>query len=823
MSKSFLLSRIISQSEQPLLTAPPIFLISFVFALGICLAYFVPFSFFSIVFVASAVLILLSISTGRFYFLPLSLCVFLLIGILFGINSRTRSDRDIALNAPEGWVVLDGTVVSAPESVMQGRKETVSFIFDAKSFFRNGFPHETEGKVQIFLYNPRRSVQFGDFLRLRGILEIPKGPRNPYSFDYAAYLGRSNISKMFRGIGPFCILRQSQGKVPRILRTSEQLRFFLKGRLKELYPSPYHELAAALIFGFRKNIDRKIQDDFIKTGTAHLLAISGMNISLVAGLFYLVLSFLRLPRSFNLILTAVFIGVYALLAGSSSPVLRAAVMGVIVLLGFLLGQDRNLKSAFFFSFFVLLAFKPNTLFQASFQLSFIAMAALIYILPPLEQAAHFLGLRPRESVSLFLPREKTHLIHFQEWLRRFKDSMIQTFLASLAATVGMFPVLVWYFNLFSAVGFLANMIVIPLCTISIACTLFILLLDLVFAPMAHGLAFVPLIFFRLELWFTNYFARIPFGYFYLPRPSWLFFIFYYMFLIGWLFLSHRKILSIARSFCLACMAGVLCFFLVGSNRMLPRYVFFDLGKTEAAFILFSNGSTCLINTGRGFPGDQAYWTLRPYLMASGIQKLDGVLFTKIDGIHAGGFRTLIQHVPSRHLWAAGGVSQTSAWKKYIVSAQSKRLNLRAASEGDRIQFGGSSDIFIEPLVVSRGTISAVRISDGIDEIIYLTDITNKTFESLSQRNDLHSDLVFLPHHEFQISESEKAFLKRIAPRLLILNQQDHFEELRLQFGFLSHTKTIFIGESGGVVLTRAQNQSDLTYKTFLKPLTGQIQ
>ena len=802
---------------------PPIFPLSITFASGIYSARFLPFQFFQIAIMTFAILIFLGSSIKNLRFFPVGLCAFFLLGVLFGSGEKITSNQDIALSTPEGRIVLEGVVISAPESIVKGRKETISFILDAQNFFREGRAYQTKGKVQVFLHNPGRPVQFGDSLRLRGMLEVPNKPRNPHSFDYASYLGQRGISRMFRGIGRFCIVRQSQGNIFQIGLAVDRFRTFLKGRLEQLYPSPYRELAVALIFGFRKNIDRKIQDDFIKTGTAHLIAISGMNISLVGGLFYLALAFFRFPRALNLGLTALFIGIYALLAGSNSPVLRAAIMGAVVLIGFLLGQDRNLKSALFFSFFILLAFDPRVLFQASFQLSFIAMASLIFILPPLEQLAHVFKVKNGDSLSSFLPVERVPAFRVRAWLSRMNDSIIQTFLASLAATIGMFPVLVWYFNLFSMIGFLANIVTIPLCTAAIASSLVVLVVDLICAPLAHWLAFFPLALFRFELWLTDGFAKVPFGYFYLPRPSSLFFGSYYLLLMAWLFLSHRKILSFLRSFCLAAFVISLCFFLIGSKRISSQYVFFDLGKTEAAFISFSNGSTCLINTGRSFPGDQAYWTLRPYLMASGVRKLDGILFTEMDGMHAGGFRTLSRFISLRHLWIGEGADRSSAWKKYIAPAQSKRLDVRSISKNMRVQFGSGQNVYIDFLVVSRGIVSAVRVVDGSSKALYLTDVTSKTFESLLGRDDLSCDLIFLPHHEFQVSESEKVFLKRLAPNFLILNQRDNFEELRAQFEFLPRTKVIFIGESGSVTLRPGKDKRNWTYQTFVSPETGKNQ
>ena len=796
--------------ERNLISVPPIFFISISFALGIWLSHSVPFSFFLVSLVALVGLCILTRLTQNALFTPASAFVLFLIGILFGVNDQTVSSRDITILVQEGPITLEGNVVTVPETVREGRKETVSFVIESNSIFRKGWAHpvQVSGKVQVFLYNPRREIRFGDQLRLRGILEIPRRSRNPHSFDYAEYLARNGIRMVFRGIGQYSVLRQRKGKESWFLSKVNDLRIFLKLRIETLFPSPHHELANALILGFRKNIPRQIQDAFIQTGTAHLLAISGLNVSLIAGLFYLLNQLIGIGRVFNLFLIAFFIAFYTVLAGASFPVLRAGIMGVVVAVGFLIGEERNLKSAFFFAFFILLVFSPSALFQASFQLSFVAMASLIFILPRLEKI--FISIKPQEKFF--------YSSRFYFFLIRIGHSFAQTLIASVAVTMGMFPILVWYFNLFSLVGFLANLFVVPVCTIGIALALALLALDFIFPSLAYWFHFLPLAFFQLELWLVQFFSSASIGYRYVSSPPWFVFILYYGFLFGWLFLPARFVKAKVRSMCLSGVAIVSVVFSVRWMHPSPHFTFFDLGKSsDAAYLSFSNGANCLVNTGKHFPSDQAYWILRPFFMGSQVQRLDSILLTKVDGSHAGGFRTVTEHVKFQKLWTPSGKNAKGPWSKYIGLKEIGNAKIGVVSRGDKIQFRLNSGVHIEILASGSGQILAFKVQDERRKILYLASVRADVFDWLMKAENVNDfDIVFIPHQEFDITKSEERFLARASPRFIVSNQREFLPQFKAQVESITRSKILFLEELGAIEFYFSQN--DWTYKTFLSSL-----
>ena len=116
---------------------PPIFPLSITFASGIYSARFLPFQFFQIAIMTFAILIFLGSSIKNLRFFPVGLCAFFLLGVLFGSGEKITSNQDIALSTPEGRIVLEGVVISAPESIVKGRKEiagTFNMPIDSVSY-----------------------------------------------------------------------------------------------------------------------------------------------------------------------------------------------------------------------------------------------------------------------------------------------------------------------------------------------------------------------------------------------------------------------------------------------------------------------------------------------------------------------------------------------------------------------------------------------------------------------------------------------------------------------------------------------------------------
>lgn len=751
------------------------------FAVGIVLGFnfhlsFLLFLFFSFFLLVAS--IFLHRSSG---FVWLSVLLFVCVGILFGIEEHTFNQCDVRQVAPQKKIVLEGEIVTLPEIAKKGKKETVSFVLSSKSLFQKwkGTSPVT-GNVQVFLYNPGREFQFGDRVRLRGDLELAKTPRNFNEFDYGRYLEIQGIGAIFRSIGRWAVVQQEKGK-PGIFFGLNCLRAHLKARIEGLLSPPYSNLAAAFLFGFRKNIPDVIRDEFVKTGTAHLLAISGFQVSLLGCMFYFLGRMMLVPRQINILVTVLLLLSYTVLTGTQIPAVRTGVMGSLILIGLFFGRERNWENVLWVAFLGMLAWNPSALFSASFQLSFVAVASLLFILPRLKNN-HFLRAKGLEE-SRF------------RWVNRFLTSTHESLFSSFSVTIGMFPILIWYFHLFSFMSFFANLLVIPINFFAVVSMLFVLLVDLFCHGLALWLVAIPKILFQLQLGLTHYFSRVPFAYFYLPLPHASFFFVYYGLLIGWIMAVSRALAKkIQSAIMIALVFVTFGYFLAAYPRNFYIYLF-DLGKTPVIYVSFSNGSNLLIDSGKRFPSNQAYWLLRPYLMAKGVAKIERATFSRMDQTHTGGFSSLADYFAIGETLIPNG-GKSGAMYKYFPTNSFSKARVKKVNDGETIQTGHHS--FVRFYADSTGRIEAYKILDESFRILYLSFVSPDVLRRIKSENHLNYNLVILPHHEFGISTEEIEFLKRTKPEFLVMNQRNREKEIRNSLSGLNIPHLLFMSETGGI-------------------------
>jgi ComEC/Rec2-related protein len=365
----------------------------------------------------------------------------------------------------------------------------------------------------------------GTGLVVRGRLHPPAMLRNPGTFNRPRYLAADGIFREVRLSDP--------GRLVFLAATEtypwgERLRGGIRERLRELDPAA-RAIFLAMLLGDQGEITREMRQNFARTGTSHLLVINGLHLGMVAAVTYF-LSFWLLRRfswlllrvnvvKIATLLAAVLVVFYAWVAGGSPSTQRAEVMVLAYLLVVFLGRPGEVWSALALAALVILALSPLRLFAISFQLSFVAVAALIYIVPRLIRMG---GGREGKSDRPITRATAQVLFRAKEW-----------FMVSLVATLATAPLVAAYFQVVSLLGFLVNLAAIPL--------FLVLALPLgeaaVFAqavsltPVAQGLLFLG----KLPLWLgyrlIEWAAQIPGSAIIMPTPTWLEIALYYVILI----------------------------------------------------------------------------------------------------------------------------------------------------------------------------------------------------------------------------------------------------------------------------------------------------
>jgi competence protein ComEC len=310
-----------------------------------------------------------------------------------------------------------------------------------------------------------KQLHAGDVLFIADTPQPINAPLNPYQFDYAAYMKKQDVFHQLRLKDNYIPAGQEKDLDYHV----ERLRNTLINSFSiHHYPAQIQNLINALLFGQRQDMDKDTTTSYTNAGVVHILAISGLHFTLLfIGLNWLLKPLKRAKRIGYLghfIIIMVLMWLFAFITGLSASVVRAVAMFSFVLTGELFNRRANIYNSLAVSALVLLLAKPNFLFDAGFQLSYIAVFAIVWLQPIYSR----------------MKRSKYWLVNFA------KDTVA----ISLVAQIGILPLSLYYFNQFPLLFLLANVVVIPLSNVVLGLGIAVLLLNFIFPQCAIWVGYV---------------------------------------------------------------------------------------------------------------------------------------------------------------------------------------------------------------------------------------------------------------------------------------------------------------------------------------------
>lgn len=377
--------------------------------------------------------------------------------------------------------------------------------------FRAGSRWRTvSGRAAVIVDGEPPRVRVGDRIRVLGRGLRPAAALNPGEFDFRM---RARAHRCLS------IVRVASARYVRVMRASDWLqvaRFVDELRERgvavlETHISPARApLAAALLLGSRESLPREEADDFLATGTVHILSISGLHVGLLSLALFKLLRVAMLPRGWSLVAVAVVTGAYMLLVRAETPVLRATLLVWLSCLAAAVGRKSPAINALAVAAIVVLAWRPAEVFSAGAQLSFLSTGVLVGI------AAALPGSRqPEDPIDRLIERSRSPTERF---LRRCAWQVWVAFVTGAAVWAATTPLVAAKFHVVSTVGLLVNVLVAPLVALAMAWGFLCLLVASVSTTLAavcgaacdgmlHGIATV-----------VYWAARVPAGHTWVAGP-----------------------------------------------------------------------------------------------------------------------------------------------------------------------------------------------------------------------------------------------------------------------------------------------------------------
>ncbi len=342
------------------------------------------------------------------------------------------------------------------------RTDHQQFSFRPKNFKQDLLVVTTKG-TQYF---------YGDQVLVKGKIVQPK---NFNEFDYEGFLQMQNVYAITR-YPKAIILKNNQGN-PLVYQLLRVKYAFIK-KVQSVLAEPQGSLLLGILIGAKKSLPKNVLDNFTNTGTSHIIAISGYNISVIVTALALLAKYLG--RKFSFWLSLLLILGFVVIAGASASVIRAAIMGGMLLLSFNIGRPYSVTPALSLAAAAMLLLNPKILYwDVGFQLSFLATMGIVYFMPVLEQLT-------------------------EHWPNPVKlKSILLTTLSAIAATL---PLILLQFGNLSLVAPLVNILILPIVPLTM------LLGFLIIVPgVSAGFGFLANFLLIYVLKVTEFFAKLPYA------------------------------------------------------------------------------------------------------------------------------------------------------------------------------------------------------------------------------------------------------------------------------------------------------------------------
>jgi competence protein ComEC len=616
--------------------------------------------------------------------------------------------------------------------------------------------------VQVDRYPGYR---YGDLLEVQGHLETPPVFED---FSYKDYLAARGIHGMMRRPS-VQLLAKGQGNP--VYAAIYALKARAQATIAVILPEPEASLLTGILLGYERGIPQRVADAFARTNTAHVIAISGYNITLIAGLLtWMARRLVGVRWATPVVLVG--LAVYTVLVGAYPAVVRAAVMGGLYVLAVHFGRQTESLISLGVAGFLMTLHTPLILWEPAFQLSFAATLALMVLVPPLQAGFE-------QLLSRVVARERAKTAS-----RFLNDALIVTFAAQLATT----PILVHVVHRFSMVGLLVNFLILPAQPGVMLAGGAATIAGLIWLPMGRLLGAVAYLFLTYTIRVVELMATLPWAAVRVGQLPMVVYAGYYGLLGAVVALSRldrsqlraawqalTAHLNTKLSLAGLSLAGALVWTAALSTPDgLLHVAFLDVGQGDAIFVQTPGGAQLVIDGGPS-PSTMAAEVGRR--MPFWDRSLELVVMTHPDEDHFAGLLPLLERYRVGQVLEPGVRDDTTFYRQWERLIETGRVPVAAARAGTRIALddGVWAEVFNPPdplpsAEASDNTNSVVlRLGYGQVTFLLTGDLDAEGEERLLRQGaDLRSAVLKVSHHGSRAGTT-RAFLAAVQPVVAVIS------------------------------------------------------
>ncbi len=473
------------------------------------------------------------------------------------------------------------------------------------------------------LYSLYNKILPGNKIEIAGIFVKGRERRNPGEFDYNKYLREKGISGFIisNSVNELKILNYDHDLLSSIVF---KIRKAIDNEITKLHSEKAAAFIRGQILADRSNIEYNAVVEFINSGVAHILAVSGLNVGFIV--LIIIILFGRINLYIRSIMIMAGIIFFMILTNSQPSVIRATIMSAIIAIGFVTNRSTNIFNSLAVSALIILLLEPRQLFDPGFQLSYSAVFSIAVIYPIYQRWV---------SSTVIKSRMLNYLLTYSG--------------VSLCAQLGTMPVTLVYFGKLSLVSLFTNLLVIPISGVVVGIGIFTLIINLISPIMAIYYATANNLLTSLMYSIIHVAGRFEYAFLWIRNFSLLDCIIFYLFL-AILLLSLKYLKSKAAKLLITILASlnIIVYCSIDDKNMLKdnrlNLMMIDVGQGDSFLVRFPGGETALIDAGEtSINFDNGERIVMPLLNYLNVSKIDYGFISHVDLDHYGGFVSLINN------------------------------------------------------------------------------------------------------------------------------------------------------------------------------------
>jgi len=695
-------------------------------------------------------------------------CIVMLwiIQILFPHSLRQNcmvkdAEGECSLMDYQQWdtITLAGTVTQYDRSACQIQLENVYLINNLSRSDNTTNPQikiENNGvritgwgqQIQCYL-KTLQELEPGRRVVITGKLCFFAHATNPGEFDAANFYGNRDI--LFSVTSAEVL---AKGKhYNHFLFTMQLLKEKLCYQLEEYLPFGEASVMKAMLFGEKRKLDEDLKEQYQKNGIAHILAISGLHISLLGMAFYRILSFLPLSLGWRAGISGSVLIAYGYMVGFSASTERAIIMFLLFLTAKATKRSYDMLTAISVAALLLLAQHPGYLFDCAFQLSFMAVIAMALIAPAVETGLSFLPSRIRKSFS-----------------------------ATMAVFLTTSPILIYHYHEISFFSVILNMLVIPLMGALLISGVLLALIAQVFGSVAVVFALPIRAILAIYQICCTALEQLPIGRMNVARPD-LWKIFLYYMLLSVMTILVNKGAQKDKPFVL-CLIPVSLLLLFGHIHQGLSAWMLDVGQGDCSVIFYKTQYVYLVDGGSTSKKNVGDKIIIPFLKSQGVNGIDAVFVTHPDMDHTSGIMELLmqareENMPVKRLILSKAAmrNEKDSLQELLDMARKQGITVLTLEAGDVLCQNGLKITCLYPDADSNETGNNASLTLAFETSdwcgIYTGDLELEGEAVLLEKygsylKNRSVDVLKVGHHGSSGSTGEK-FLQAVQPSMALIS------------------------------------------------------